>query len=710
MISLNTKQAFLPLLFLGALLVLVPVISTAAINRDGGDMDGGGVGGGGVGGSTQCNDGTDNDGNGLTDYPSDLGCTSAADPTEAGYSTATQCSDGIDNDSNGFTDFSSDQGCTSAADTTESGYHTQCTDGIDNDSNGVTDFSADQGCTSKTDTTEAGYTVPPVPPPGVQVYKTASKRDFLSKVYVDQLANGGISSETAAHGYPQYPVSQASPTGNRICSLYDPTAYITEWSLGGFDSPGNNNMAAWNPSTSKWYKQSASSFGNKRYNYLTCKTIATPDTSLTATAAGQSGSTLTVSSGTPVTLTWYSQYGQIRQGTMSAVNFSLTTTIPGHFETVTNMTCNDPGGDGWGPDENYNIAQTPSARSLMALPAGCFSSTESVWVPASTASRPLAGSQIVTPTQTTTYTYRGTNANGTSSSSVTVTVTPGGVSQCNDGIDNDGDGPIDYPADSDCTSADDTTEGNAIQCSDGIDNDSDTKIDFPSDLGCSSASDTTEAPDPGQAECNDGYDNNGASGADYPADPSCTSANDTTENGVLPSIQCTVNGGSADITVQPNTQATYAGVNPTNGATTPYTWVPSSQTGCSGTTSQTCTFVNPGPYTMGLKATNMTNPISCPQVTVGCAGIQNINLVPASTRVNDGSSTTLTPTGTGVSGTTCTLTGTNGLNVTLTPNACVLAGTPISTGSITTQTFFTLTCGADSKLVIINVASNQGEF
>ncbi len=710
MISSNTKQALLSLLFLGALLVLVPVISTAAINRDGGDggdMDGGGVGGGGGGGgATQCNDGTDNDANGLTDYPNDLGCTSAADPTEAGYSTATQCADGVDNDANGFTDFSSDQGCTSASDTSESGYHTQCTDGIDNDGNSVTDFSSDQGCSSKTDTTEAGYTVPPVPPPGVQVYKTASKRDFLSKVYVDQLANGGVTSETAAHGYPQYPTNQATPTGNRICSLYDPTAYITEWSLGGFDSPSGDRMAAWNPSTSRWYVGSANSFGNKRYNYLTCKTNATPDTSLTATAAGQSGSTLTVSSGTPVTLTWYSQYGQIRQGTMSGVNFSLTTTVPGHFETITNMTCTDPGGDGWGPDENYNIVQAPSARSLMALPAGCFSETETVWVPESTTPRPLGGSQVVTPTETTTYTYRGTNANGTSSSSVTVTVT-GAVPQCNDGIDNDGDGLTDYPADPDCTSADDTTEGNPIQCSDGVDNDTDTRVDYPADLGCSSASDTTEAPDPGQTQCNDDYDNDGAGGTDYPADPSCTSVNDTTEDGSVAggTVSCTVDA----TTVAPNGSTIYHAV-PAGGAGAPYTWTPSSQTGCTGGTDNTCQFGATGPYTMGLQATGAASGASCPVVTVGCTGTPSATLTADSDRVKPNTSTTLRWSGSAIAATSCTLTGTNGLNQVITPNACTLANGSSNSGVITTQTFFTLTCDSLTESLIVNVTSNPQEF
>ncbi len=67
-----------------------------------------------------------------------------------------------------------------------------------------------------------------------------------------------------------------------------------------------------------------------------------------------------------------------------------------------------------------------------------------------------------------------------------------GEPQCSDGIDNDGDGDIDYPNDVSCSGASDLTEGLPTQCSDGIDNDSDGDIDL-ADAGCSSAGDNSEA-------------------------------------------------------------------------------------------------------------------------------------------------------------------------------------------------------------------------
>ncbi len=79
------------------------------------------------------------------------------------------------------------------------------------------------------------------------------------------------------------------------------------------------------------------------------------------------------------------------------------------------------------------------------------------------------------------------------------------VAQCKDGVDNNGDGKVDYPADPGCDSSSDNTEVSTCPgpscpvCSDGMDNDSDGKIDYPIDPGCTSAADGIEGcdePDP----------------------------------------------------------------------------------------------------------------------------------------------------------------------------------------------------------------------
>lgn len=65
----------------------------------------------------QCSDGLNNDGDAWTDYPSDPGCSSSDDNSEAPNPA---CSDGIDNDSDRWTDYPNDPGCTSLRDTSES--------------------------------------------------------------------------------------------------------------------------------------------------------------------------------------------------------------------------------------------------------------------------------------------------------------------------------------------------------------------------------------------------------------------------------------------------------------------------------------------------------------------------------------------------------------------------------------------------------------
>jgi len=99
---------------------------------------------------------------------------------------------------------------------------------------------------------------------------------------------------------------------------------------------------------------------------------------------------------------------------------------------------------------------------------------------------------------------------------------------CSDGIDNDGDGLTDFPADPGCSSPLDGTEEDPVtpQCSDGIDNDTDGDTDWPADLSCSSPWDNDET---GPPECSDGIDNDGDGLVDWPADPGCADANDANE-------------------------------------------------------------------------------------------------------------------------------------------------------------------------------------
>ena len=107
--------------------------------------------------------------------------------------------------------------------------------------------------------------------------------------------------------------------------------------------------------------------------------------------------------------------------------------------------------------------------------------------------------------------------------------------QCSNGIDDDGDGDIDFPDDLGCTSAADDSEDSPTspQCKDGRDNDGDGLIDFPYDPGCFvdlQDSEEDDCPDgPGCPQCSDGVDNDGNGLIDFPNDPGCESAGDPLE-------------------------------------------------------------------------------------------------------------------------------------------------------------------------------------
>jgi len=65
----------------------------------------------------ECGDGSDNDGDGYTDFPDDPSCTSLSDNSESPFDYV-QCNNGIDDDSDGFIDLA-DPRCDNATDTSE---------------------------------------------------------------------------------------------------------------------------------------------------------------------------------------------------------------------------------------------------------------------------------------------------------------------------------------------------------------------------------------------------------------------------------------------------------------------------------------------------------------------------------------------------------------------------------------------------------------
>jgi len=92
------------------------------------------------------------------------------------------------------------------------------------------------------------------------------------------------------------------------------------------------------------------------------------------------------------------------------------------------------------------------------------------------------------------------------------------IAQCSDGIDNDGDGAVDFPNDFSCSSATDDDETNPkAQCQDGIDNDGDGLTDL-FDPGCFGRQDNDESNAAAFVACSTSSQcagNNGYTGASF---------------------------------------------------------------------------------------------------------------------------------------------------------------------------------------------------
>ena len=123
----------------------------------------------------ECNDGVDNDADGKVDSE-DPGCTNPEDDDESDDPYVPQCDDGTDNDNDTLVD-ENDPGChTDGNPGNGSSYdpndnnetddpvgEPQCDDDLDNDGDGETDFPNDQGCTDEDDDNESDE--PPVDQP-----------------------------------------------------------------------------------------------------------------------------------------------------------------------------------------------------------------------------------------------------------------------------------------------------------------------------------------------------------------------------------------------------------------------------------------------------------------------------------------------------------------------------------------------------------------
>jgi len=115
-------------------------------------------------------------------------------------------------------------------------------------------------------------------------------------------------------------------------------------------------------------------------------------------------------------------------------------------------------------------------------------------------------------------------------------------------------------------------------------------------------------------------------------------------------------------------------------------------------------------YGLSCTGTGGTTSVPPVTVTVGCPMDLSGDLVPAVDRVREGTGTTLTWNATGVN-TSCTISGPN-VNQTVAGASCNAASAgPVSTGNLTTQAIYRLTCdGVEVDRAIVNVQPQLIEF
>lgn len=139
-----------------------------------------------------------------------------------------ECNDGIDNDADGLIDFPNDPGCTEASDDDET--DPQCVDGIDNDGDGLTDFPDDPGCDDANDNDETNAVLPPASGGG-SISGSIGIVDAATRVIFTGLAHPGsrvvllkdaiVAAETTARLDARFSMSLTNMTiGDYVFTLY----------------------------------------------------------------------------------------------------------------------------------------------------------------------------------------------------------------------------------------------------------------------------------------------------------------------------------------------------------------------------------------------------------------------------------------------------------------------------------------------------------
>ncbi|HUH02081.1 MAG TPA: hypothetical protein VML75_08785, partial [Kofleriaceae bacterium] len=219
------------------------------------------------------------------------------------------------------------------------------------------------------------------------------------------------------------------------------------------------------------------------------ETLELPDTGVTGTTMGSSNFTGSCdSSAQPEDVYAYTNTRNLRSLTFSTIGSTLDTVTYVRKgvcdDTTAEIACRDPGSGG----EDVTIPAPPVDETYFVFVDGDFGAGNYVL----NVGGVIAGGEACDPALPRFTCESGYYCDGTVCA----------VAACNDGIDNDNDGLIDFPNDPGCTNPSDNDESDTCpgagcpQCGNGLDDDNDGLIDYgtgPSaDPGCVSAADDNE--------------------------------------------------------------------------------------------------------------------------------------------------------------------------------------------------------------------------
>jgi hypothetical protein len=456
-----------------------------------------------------CDDGIDNEGDGLTDHPEDPDC--GGDPTGSSEGVpVTDCDDGQDNDGDGFID-TIDPGCDSASDPSENSPALVCDNGDDDDGDGVADFPADPGCSTLLDTSEKnaalvcdddidndgdGLTDFPADPGCVGLLDSSEREPGV--ICDDEVDNDG----DGLTDFPADPGCIDPGDGSEV----DVTTIVASIAVGPDDAEEKADGSITLTSSDLEIHEYDAGAPHLAVGLRFTDLLIPPGASIvSAYVQFEAAETDTP----PATFTVDAEY------TGHAPPFSLTnsdlTSRTTTAATVSWLVPEWQAGDA-GPAQRTDDLAT-LIQEVVSHPDWAEGNAIAFLI---TKDPRPSGSRVA-------ESFDGGGQAAQLHVEVAIQATA-----CNDGVDNDGDGRTDFPDDPGCASVDDDSERDAtLVCDDGIDNDGDTLTDVPDDPGCATPSDTSEQN--ASVACDDGIDQDGDGANDFPTDPGCTSADDLSE-------------------------------------------------------------------------------------------------------------------------------------------------------------------------------------